>query len=298
MQLDSITSLTEIEVQQLLDNLDAFTPEEQTQLLEVLDELEKREKATAAKNSLLEFCLAMQSDYKVGKHHEHLARLLEDIAYGRKDRVTVSIAPRFGKSQLTSIYFPAWYIGTFPERKIMMVSHTADLAVDFGRKVRNIVGSEDYRAIFPDVSLAADSKSAGRWSTNKGGEYFACIHPTTPLKTLRGPQVAGDIRVGDYLQAPHGWAEVLEVMCNSHSASVRINNKVRCSEDHPIYVAGRGWIDAKDVNLGDMLIVESIFDILMASVRRTLNGYLEHTHVPQVVQHQIKIGRTSCRERV
>jgi predicted phage terminase large subunit-like protein len=46
--------------------------------------------------------------------------------------------------------------------------------VDFGRKVRNIIDTEAYRQIFPTVNLAADSKSAGRWNTNVGGEYFAC----------------------------------------------------------------------------------------------------------------------------
>jgi len=56
----------------------------------------------------------------------------------------------------------------------MMVSHTTDLAVDFGRKVRNLISSDEYRAIFPTVRLAQDSKSAGRWNTNSGGEYYAC----------------------------------------------------------------------------------------------------------------------------
>jgi predicted phage terminase large subunit-like protein len=54
-----------------------------------------------------------------------------------------------------------------------MSSHTADLAVQFGRRVRNLVGSENYRDIFPQVELQADSKSASRWGTNFNGEYFA-----------------------------------------------------------------------------------------------------------------------------
>ena len=55
----------------------------------------------------------------------------------------------------------------------MMVSHTTDLAVDFGRKVRNLIATDAFKAIFPAVRLAADSKSAGRWNTNVGGEYYA-----------------------------------------------------------------------------------------------------------------------------
>jgi predicted phage terminase large subunit-like protein len=54
-----------------------------------------------------------------------------------------------------------------------MASHTADLAVNFGRRVRNLVGSDSYKDIFPNVSLQADSKSASRWGTNFNGEYFA-----------------------------------------------------------------------------------------------------------------------------
>ena len=86
----------------------------------------------------------------------------------------VNIPPRHGKSQLVSIFFPAWFLGRNPNKKVMMVSHTTDLAVDFGRKVRNLISTESYKAIFPNVTLAIDSKSAGRWNTNFGGEYYAC----------------------------------------------------------------------------------------------------------------------------
>jgi predicted phage terminase large subunit-like protein len=139
-----------------------------------LEELERREAAKLARDSLIEFCKRMSPDYKVGKHHKRLAKLLEDMAHNRKDRIAVSIPPRHGKSQLVSIYFPAWFLGNFPNKKVLMVSHTTDLAVDFGRKVRNLVDQPAYKDIFPTVVLAADSKSAGRWNTNEGGEYFAC----------------------------------------------------------------------------------------------------------------------------
>jgi predicted phage terminase large subunit-like protein len=55
----------------------------------------------------------------------------------------------------------------------MQTTHTGELAVRFGRKVRNMMDTDEYRRIFTDVQLKADSKSAGRWETDKGGEYFA-----------------------------------------------------------------------------------------------------------------------------
>jgi predicted phage terminase large subunit-like protein len=102
-----------------------------------------------------------------------LAKLFEDIAAGRKKRVIVNIAPRHGKSELISYLAPAWFLGKFPHKKVIMASHTADLAVNFGRRVRNLVGSETYKDIFPQIELQSDSKSASRWGTNFNGEYFA-----------------------------------------------------------------------------------------------------------------------------
>jgi predicted phage terminase large subunit-like protein len=125
------------------------------------------------KMSFLDFVKHVYPGYKVGPHHLKLAQIFEDIAAGKKKRVIVNIAPRHGKSELISYLAPAWFLGKYPQKKIIMASHTADLAVNFGRRVRNLVGSENYREIFPQIELQADSKSASRWGTNFNGEYFA-----------------------------------------------------------------------------------------------------------------------------
>ena len=150
--------------------------QEKEQILVLLDELATRTKKKRARLSLLDFVLHIDPKYKVGRHHKRLASLLEAIARGEKDRICVNMAPRMGKSLLVSYYYPAWFIANYPDATIMMVSHTADLAVDFGRKVRNLIASEKYQEIFggkDGVELSQDSKSAGRWHTNHGGEYFA-----------------------------------------------------------------------------------------------------------------------------
>jgi predicted phage terminase large subunit-like protein len=125
------------------------------------------------KLSFLDFVKHVYPGYKVGPHHLKLAQIFEDIASGKKKRVIVNIAPRHGKSELISYLAPAWFLGKYPQKKIIMASHTADLAVNFGRRVRNLVGSESYRDIFPQIELQSDSKSASRWGTNFNGEYFA-----------------------------------------------------------------------------------------------------------------------------
>jgi predicted phage terminase large subunit-like protein len=169
-----LEELTDTELQYLADHLDEFDELEAEELESVLDEIALRRSSAQCRLDLIEFCKKMQPDYKVGKHHRILADMLMDIAEGGKDRVCVNIPPRHGKSQLVSIYFPAWFLGKYPTKKVLMVSHTTDLAVDFGRKVRNLIDLPAYKQIFPTVNLAADNKSAGRWNTNVGGEYYAC----------------------------------------------------------------------------------------------------------------------------
>lgn len=172
--MNKAVTFDDVDVDHLLDNLDAFSEEEILEIDRMVDELNNRKANKAAYMDLIEFCKRMQPDYLVGKHHKILATMLMGIERGDKDRICVNIPPRHGKSQLVSIYFPAWFLGRNPDKKVMMVSHTTDLAVDFGRKVRNLISSDEYQAIFPTVRLAQDSKSAGRWNTNSGGEYYAC----------------------------------------------------------------------------------------------------------------------------
>ena len=162
------------EIDELLKNIDKFSAAEAAEIEKMVDELASRREREGARDDLIKFCLYVDPTYKVGRHHRILADMLMDLERGAKDRGCVNIPPRHGKSQMVSIYFPAWFIGRNPAKKVMMVSHTTDLAVDFGRKVRNLVDTAQYKNIFPTVGIATDNKSAGRWNTNFGGEYFAC----------------------------------------------------------------------------------------------------------------------------
>ncbi len=157
-------------LKQILPQLDA---KKKKKALDLIKKYEAGLTQIAANLSFLDFVKHVYPGYKVGPHHLKLAQIFEDIAAGKKKRVIVNIAPRHGKSELISYLAPAWFLGKYPQKKIIMASHTADLAVNFGRRVRNLVGSEPYKDIFPNVELQADSKSASRWGTNFNGEYFA-----------------------------------------------------------------------------------------------------------------------------
>ena len=125
------------------------------------------------KNVWPDFICRTDRDPERWGHHQHIAHEFTKITKDNSGRLIVNMPPRHTKSEFVSIYFPAWFIGKFPKKKIMQVSHNAELSARFGAKVRNLIDSKEYKEIFGDVKLREDSKAKGRWETNHGGEYFA-----------------------------------------------------------------------------------------------------------------------------
>lgn len=169
----NVTDFTHDELAFLVDNIDKFPIHEQAEIRKMVETLDTRLAQISAQNSFTDFMRAVEPTMLQGPQHRIIGRLFERIANGTLKRLIINIAPRHSKSTMSSYLFPAWFIGKFPKKKVIMASHTGDLAVDFGRKVRNLIASEVYGTVFPNVSLAADSKAAGRWNTNVGGEYYA-----------------------------------------------------------------------------------------------------------------------------
>ena len=158
---------------QVLSKIQNLSLEDKQELLSLLEELDEAKAREACSQNYLKFVYEMWSAFIHGKHHEVMAEAFERVANGELKRLIINMPPRHTKSEFASYLLPAWFLGRYPDKKIIQTAHTAELAVGFGRKVRNLVNSKDFKRIFPNVSLQADSKAAGRWNTNKGGEYFA-----------------------------------------------------------------------------------------------------------------------------
>lgn len=158
---------------ELLEKVSSLPLDRQSEILSLLDEYKDALFKEQCRESFMDFVHAMWPDFIPGRHHKIMAEKFEKVASGEIKRLIINMAPRHTKSEFASYLFPAWFLGRFPGKKIIQSSHTAELAVGFGRKVRNLVDQDDYKKIFPGVTLRSDSKAAGRWSTNRNGEYFA-----------------------------------------------------------------------------------------------------------------------------
>lgn len=165
--------LTPEQARVLLKNISRLTTAEKLEALELLDKTEEHRKKSAARSDLIEFAKSVYPGFKVGPHHRKLAKIFKDVIEGKKRRVIINIAPRMGKSEFSSYLFPAFFLGNFPEKKIIMATHTAGLSEDFGRRVRNLIDGDEYKELFPKTKIADDQKAAGKWSTASGGQYYA-----------------------------------------------------------------------------------------------------------------------------
>ena len=163
-------SLKDIEV---LINSGKLSDSDMRVLEAQLIKLEKLKERELCQTKFIKFVEKVWPTFISGAHHKRMADAFERVARGECKRLIVNMPPRHTKSEFASYLLPAWFLGQFPHKKVIQTSHTAELSVGFGRKVRNLVDTEIYHEIFPDLVLSTDSKAAGRWNTSKGGDYFA-----------------------------------------------------------------------------------------------------------------------------
>ena len=150
-----------------------LTDEELAKVAPMLERLQTLDKRVEKQDNYMSFVKHVWPQFIEGRHHKIYAEKLQAVADGKIKRLIINMPPRHTKSEFASYLFPTWLMGKRPDLKIIQATHTAELAVGFGRKVKNLIDSEEFRDVFPNVSLATDAKASGRWSTNGGGEYYA-----------------------------------------------------------------------------------------------------------------------------
>ncbi len=155
-----------------LKDFEILSEQDQNEALALLSRYDQMDKQDKCQGDFIEFVKHMWPECILGRHHKIIGDKFNKIAQGKLKRLIVCLPPRHSKSEFASTYFPAWMMGLRGDLKIIQTTHTAELAVRFGRKVRNIIDSDDYSQVFPELQLQADNKSAGRWTTNQEGESF------------------------------------------------------------------------------------------------------------------------------
>lgn len=228
-------SLSDADLAFAVKNLDRLSPVQKEQVLHLLDERKRLADIKSAREHFIPFIQRMWPGIIIGAHHHIIAEHFEELLFGKLNRLIINIAPRHGKSELTSWLLPLWYLGLNPGSKVMQCMNSQDLAAGFGRRVRNSIskeaiatelkGADPYHEIFPNMDLSKDSGAANHWHDITGSEYYAvgtggriagrgasllviddphALSTSTEIPTPEGFKTIKELQVGDEVYGPDG----------------------------------------------------------------------------------------------
>jgi hypothetical protein len=214
-----------------------------------------------------------------GQHIEIVCDELQAVAMSVEDvnstpkRLQIMMPPGSMKSKIASNLFPAWCLGRHPNWCFLAIGSDFEFAVDnFGRPTKDLIDSPQYKAIFPLTHLKRDVQAAGRWDTTRKGRFVArgagqniagrrahitiCGLSTNYVyEKTKGTIQLKDLKIDDQLEGPNGFESVTKSLVCHHELVYNINNEVETSPEHPFFVKGEGWVEAKDLRIGDKLII-------------------------------------------
>jgi len=144
--------------------------------------LERQQKAFEARERFMTFIKftmpdpedpndVTRSKYQNARHHDALARVIEEVVKGEIPILILTMPPRHGKTEQVSKRLPAWVIGRFPQWNGVVGTYNDDFAADIGKEVRAIVKTPQFRQVFPGVALQRGGAASDRLQTTQGGQW-------------------------------------------------------------------------------------------------------------------------------
>lgn len=157
----------------LLAQINLLPSHRQQELLELVSLYEKSRSIANAMSSFHGYLEYVWPSFIASKFSREVSEAIDDVLSGKNKRLIINCPPRIGKSQIASLFLPSYYMGKNPSGNVIQATHTLQFSTEWGAKVRELVTSDRYQALFPGVELRQDKKAAGSWATTAGGSYYA-----------------------------------------------------------------------------------------------------------------------------
>jgi len=177
---------------------------------------------------------------------------------------------------LAAQYFPAWYLGTYPDKRVIFVSYEADFAMSWGRKARDVL---DRNAEAFSVKIRGDSSAAIRWDiqdrlggmqtagvggpiTGKGAD---CLVAGTMIETDYGPcaienleLLASTRKILTYGRGKLEYQKAKAFRRVSSTRRVKITTSsgrvIEATPEHRVFSCGK-WVEAGSLAAGDSVML-------------------------------------------
>ena len=145
-----------LSLEEIVQRIEKLPPDLRRKAKKKLLTLSRKKTINEIQNNFLTFVKHMWPDFIEGSHHKVIAEKFNKLATGEIKRLIINMPPRHTKSEFASYLLPAWMIGRNPKLKIIQATHTAELAVRFGRKAKHLMDTEEYKKVYV-TTLMEDS---------------------------------------------------------------------------------------------------------------------------------------------
>lgn len=222
-------------------------------------------------------------DYIDGWHVQAMCEHLQAIQKLEIKKLLCNMPPRTGKSMIFCVLFPAWCWTIDPGLRFLYTSYSKDLTIRDSVFCRRLIASDWYQKIWGDkFSITRDVDNKCRYDNNKHGYRLAtsvgstitghggdinCFPYETSISTDMGDIPIGKIvedkiecKIISYNHDSHEieLKEITNYNVNPSQELIEIELEdgtiIRCTEDHPLYIEGKGYILAKDVTCEDVVL--------------------------------------------
>lgn len=238
--------------------------------------------------------------FKPNWHLDAIADHLEAVERGEIRNLLVTMPPRMGKSLTISVFYPAWRWINKPGMRFLYASYSQDLATAHSLATRRVIESDWYRERWGDrFQLAGDanlktrfendqrgqrySTSVGGVVTGVGGDRIVCLRYNQRIQTSAGTLPIGavveqrmPVRALSFNhergQAEWQAIEAYEQSDGRPCLRVALSNgaTIECTEDHPVYVSGRGYVAASALHDGDEVLTG---EVPLSGVRQGVRSF-------------------------
>lgn len=291
-----------------------------------------KEAAKLCETSLREFVkqawhvVEPATEFSPGWHIDAICDHLESVTRGQIKNLLINVPPRHMKSLAVSVFWPTWEWITNPAQRWLFMSYSSALSIRDSVKCRRLIQSKWYQRNFGDrYQLTSDqnakekyetdktghriASSVGGMGTGEGGDRIVCFPHDTAVTTNLGYIKIGEIVDGrlpvkvlsfDHASNTRRWQtiEEYESAPGRDCVTIEMSNgeSFSCTEDHPVYALGRGYVCASKLRSGDELIDDGkLHDV--RSGRKS--SAIAHPEVQKcVLQHGMQDEMEQGRERV
>lgn len=176
--------------------------------------------------------------FRYGPHHGVISQVLDDVFSGKRKRLIINVPPGFTKTDAIVTMGSARGFARFPQSRFLHASFSDPLVRVNSNKVRDIIRSPEYQALWP-MDMRQDSDRQDLWKTTRGGEFLAkpADGPITGFRAGRmdaNEQFTGALLIDDPLKPLDAFSKTKREKVNNNF-NITLRNRIM-REEVPIIV--------------------------------------------------------------